>query len=119
MAAGTTLYQSMEVRESPDSVMQSYIAAASGVSGYTMNAAGTSLIFTRKYLPTWAIVVAVLGALLFLIGLLALLVRTTETLTITLAATPTGGTKVSISGLATAEMASKISAVSNSLTTAA
>lgn len=115
MAAGTSLYQSLEVRESTDAVMQSYIAAASGVSGYTMNAAGTSLIFTRKYLPTWAIVVAILGALLFLIGLLALVVRTTETLTITLSATPSGGTKVSISGLATSEMASRISVVSNSL----
>lgn len=118
MAAGTSLYQSIEVRESPDAVMQSYIAGASGASGYTMNAAGTTLIFTRKFLPTWAIVVAVLGALLFLIGLLALVVRTTETLTITLAATPSGGTKVSVSGLATPEMAAKISAVSNGLTAA-
>lgn len=115
MAAGTTLYQSIEVREAPEAVMQSYIAAGSGVGGYTMNAAGNTLIFTRKYLPTWAIVVAVLGALLFLIGLLALVVRTTETLTLSFSSGSNGGTKVTISGLATPEMAANLSAVSQGL----
>lgn len=35
--------------------------------------------YIRSYIPTWAIVLAILGALFFLLGLLFLLVRETET----------------------------------------
>lgn len=60
---------------------------------------GNSLItLTRKYLPTWAIVVAVLGALFLLIGLLALLARSTETCTISCQVGANGTTTISING---------------------
>jgi Uncharacterised protein family UPF0547 len=75
---------------------------------YTVSMAGAgSLLLTRRYTPTWAIVVAVLGALFFLLGLLALLVKDTETLTITLLPAD-GGTRVTISGIGTHEMLTRI-----------
>ncbi len=42
-----------------------------------------SLHITRRYVPVWAIIVAIVGAFFFLIGLVALLVRETEVLTVT------------------------------------
>lgn len=91
--------------------MQSFVTAAAGTNGYTLNTAGpNALILTRKFLPTWAIVVAIIGAFFFLLGLLFLLVRTTETLTVTLGEAD-GGTRVTISGLATPEMMARLNAV--------
>ena len=49
-----------------------------------LTAAGPhTLILTRRYTPTWAIVVGIIGILFFLIGLLAFFVKQTETLTVT------------------------------------
>lgn len=53
---------------------------------------------------------AIVGALLFLIGLLALLVKNTESLTIALAEVE-GGTRVTISGVATPEMIARLNGV--------
>jgi hypothetical protein len=44
---------------------------------------GNSLHITRRYVPVWAIVVAIAGAVFFLIGLIALVVRENEVLTVT------------------------------------
>ncbi|MDR0436446.1 MAG: hypothetical protein LBH11_06795, partial [Propionibacteriaceae bacterium] len=53
--------------------------------GTKTNADGTSHItIERKFVPVWAIVVAIVGFFFVLIGLLALLVKTTETCQITL-----------------------------------
>ena len=107
-APGQVYNQTVTVAEPPDSVIQRFVTATAGTSGYTMNTAGSnSLILTRKYTPTWAVVAAVLGAILFLIGLLALLVKNTESLTITLASTGEG-TRVNISGVATPEMIARL-----------
>jgi hypothetical protein len=91
--------------------MQGFVTATAGTSGYTMNTAGSnSLVLTRKYLPTWAIIVAIVGALVMLLGLLALLVRNTESLTIALAEVE-GGTRVTITGVATPEMIARLNGV--------
>jgi hypothetical protein len=91
--------------------MQTLVAATSGVPEYQLTAVGAgSLVLTRRYNPTWAIVVAVLGAFFLLIGLLALLYKETEVLTVTL--TPVdGGTAVTVSGRASAEMFGRLNAV--------
>jgi hypothetical protein len=109
-APGQNFNQTIFVSEQPEAVSQALIASASGVPGYTLNTAGTgSIVLTRKFTPTWAIVVAVLGILVFLVGLLALLVKETETLTVTL--TPVeGGTRVAVSGVATHDMMTRIGA---------
>jgi hypothetical protein len=110
-APGQSFTQSLLLDEKPETLMQSFVTAAAGANGYTLNTAGpNSLVLTRKFLPTWAIVVAIIGAFFLLLGLLFLLVRTTETLTVTLAETD-GGTRVTISGLATPEMMARLNAV--------
>jgi len=85
--------------------------AAATVPDYTVTLAGpNTLVLTRRYLPSWAVIVGVLGLLLFLIGLLAFLIRSTETLTITF--TPVeGGTRVDVSGLVSQEMDVRLTAV--------
>lgn len=93
----------------------STLLGTAGVPGYTVTTAGTgSMVLTRKYIPTWAIVVAIIGLLLFLLGILALLFKETETLAITLV--PEGDcTKVTISGVGSQEMLARISAVLRSM----
>jgi hypothetical protein len=103
------------VTEHPDLVMQRFVAATAGTREYVMAQGGpTTLILTRRYIPTWAVVVAILGLLFFLLGLLALLVRETETLTVT-AIYYGQGTQVSISGVATPQMAARLNGVLSSI----
>jgi hypothetical protein len=113
--ASQSFIQIAEVNQPADLVMQQFVSATAGASGYTVSQAGNTLILTRKYTPTWAIVLAILGALFFLVGLLLLLVKNTETLTISLAQGPTGGTRVSISGQANADLVGRLNAVLSSL----
>jgi hypothetical protein len=105
----------MTVGGDPDDVMQQIISATAGAAGYTVNMGGNrTLILTRKYTPQWAIVVAVIGILFFLIGLLALLVKETETLTVTVAPVD-GGTRVNITGQGTSELIARLENVAGSL----
>lgn len=108
---GNTMSQQRVVSDSLDSVMSRFVSATAGASDYSMNSAGrNTLVLTRQYRPTWAIVLAILGLIFFLIGLLFLLVKNTETLTVTLAS-EAGGTRVNVTGRATHEMASRIESV--------
>src|SRR5512133_2810452 len=107
-APGGVFNQTEVVPAKPDEVMSRLVAGSAGTPGYSVTTAGpNSLVFIRKYWPTWVIVVAVLGALLFLLGLLALLIRNTETLTVTLKAVA-GGTQVEIRGVASTDLISRI-----------
>ena len=114
-APGTPFNATSSVAETPENVSQTLVAATAADPGYTISAAGTgSIILTRKYIPTWAIVVAIVGLFIALLGLLALLYRDTETLTVTI--TPTdGGSRIAISGLATLEMKARINAAINGM----
>jgi len=108
---GTDINQVFSVAATPESLAQAFFAAASGSSGYQVTAAGAgSIVLTRRYTPGWAIAVAIIGALFALLGLLALLVKDTETLAITI--TPVaGGSRISINGRCTAEMVTRLNAV--------
>jgi hypothetical protein len=116
MAASGQGYNGTVVTQlGPEEAMQAIIGGLAGTSECTVNAAGNNtIILTRRYLPNSAIVLAVLGVLLFLIGLLALFVRNTETLTITLASTPEG-TRVTASGVASQELANRLNGLMASL----
>jgi len=115
---GGVFNHTVVVVEKPEPLMQRFVSATAGTSGYTMNSAGTnSLVLTRKYTPTWAIVVAVIGIIVFLIGLLALLVKNTESLTVTLTEVPEG-TRVNITGVATPDMISRFHGVLSAVSTA-
>ena len=73
-----------------------------------------SIVLTRKYIPTWAIIVAVIGVLIFLIGLLALLYRETEVTMVTV--TPVqGGSRVTVSGVGSQEMLTRLTGTMSSM----
>ena len=57
----------------------------------------STIVITRKFVPTWAIVCAIVGFLFLLLGLLFLLVRTTESCQLTLVDVP-GGTLIRAGG---------------------
>jgi rubredoxin len=114
-APGTPFNAISAVAETPENVSQTLVAATAADTAYTVSAAGTgSIILTRRYIPTWAIVVAIVGLFIALLGLLALLYKDTETLTITI--TPAaGGSRIAISGVATTEMSARITAAINAM----
>lgn len=66
--------------------------------GYTLVSQGDrTLTFTKRYRPTWATVLAIVGLLFFLLGLLFLLVKETETVLVTLSVKD-GGASVLVTG---------------------
>jgi hypothetical protein len=112
---GQNFNQTMVVATSPEQVSYALMAGTAGVPGYSVTTAGPgSIVLTRKFIPVWAIAVAIAGFLFFLIGLLALLYKETEVMSITLA--PEGaGTRVTMSGVASQEMLSRLGACLNQM----
>jgi hypothetical protein len=75
------------VSAAPAVAMQSLLSVPPGgnyFDGYEVRqVTWNSVHITRRYVPVWAIVIAALGIMFFFIGLIALLARDTEVLTIT------------------------------------
>jgi hypothetical protein len=114
-AAGQNFTETIVVAASPEAASQALISATGGAPGYTVTTAGMgSIVLMRRYTPTWAIVVAVLGVIFALLGLLALLYKNTETLTVTLVA-QAAGTRITVSGVASREMLERMAAALNAL----
>ncbi len=110
-SSGEPFNQTVILQASPEETIQRLLGSTAGTRDHTFNMAGpNSLVITRRYIPTWAVIAAVVGVLLFLIGLLALLYRETEVLTITATEVP-GGTRVTLNGMATAELVARLNAV--------
>jgi hypothetical protein len=86
-SSGKPFTYSVLVPTPPTGVMQSLLSLPAGGNYFddyeVRQVTWNSLHVTRRYVPVWAIVVAIAGAMIFLIGLLALLVRETEVLTVT------------------------------------
>jgi hypothetical protein len=61
-----------------------------------------SLTYRRKILPTWALVLAIIGLVVFLLGLLFLLAKETQTVLISLTPDDGGGTEIVVTGVKTA-----------------
>jgi len=109
--AGQNILKVRVVVERPDVVLQNLATAAAAEQGYQVTSVGgNTLILSRRYIPTWAIVVAAIGAVFLLIGLLFLFVKETETVTVTLAERE-DMTRISISGVATRSMIARLDAV--------
>jgi len=109
--AGQNILKVRVVVERPDVVLQNLATAAAAEQGYQVTSVGgNTLILSRRYIPTWAIVVAAIGAVFLLIGLLFLFVKETETVTVTLAERE-DMTRISISGVATRSMIARPDAV--------
>jgi len=71
-----------------------------------------SIQIVRQFVPTWAIVLAIIGALFFLIGLLLLLLRTTEILQVTVYEN-SGGSRVDVNGVASSRLGNQLQAALN------
>lgn len=108
---GRALSQTALVAEAPDAAIQDYFGLAAGVPEYTAAQLGpASIVLTRSYTPTWVYWIAVL---FFPIGLIALMKKEIETLTITANKAPEGS-RILISGMATAALAARVAAYANS-----
>jgi hypothetical protein len=83
-----------------------FASAAAGVRDYTFNRVGSMIILQRDYAKTWTIVLAVI---LFPVGLLFLLIRGREVLTITMGLIP-GGAEVQLSGTGDPALIERLSA---------
>jgi len=100
MSAGASYNVSFVVSAAPEYVAQAYATGLSGTGEYTFTMSGNgTIIVTRPYIPTWAIIVGAIGLLFFLLGVLAFFVRNMETLTISLTS-DANGTRVAIAGVA-------------------
>jgi hypothetical protein len=111
---GQSFNQRVAIARPPEVVMRDFVTAVSGVSGYSLTTTGPGTIMvSRKYWPWWVIIGTAIGVWFFLIGLLLLLIRETESLTILLRPIP-GGTDVQINGAATSEMATRLTMVMTS-----
>ncbi len=103
------------VETPPEAVVQQVTNTITYCDGYSFQpTAPNSVTLIRKYWPVWVIVVAVAGALLCLLGLLALLYKETETLTVTASETPEG-TQVDVSGVGSTEAIGRLNALLSGL----
>jgi hypothetical protein len=76
--------------------------------GYEIRPAGVSCVhIVRRFVPVWAIVVAIVGFFFMFLGLLVLLVRETEVLAVTVYERD-GGSYVDFSGAADPKVASAV-----------
>jgi hypothetical protein len=114
-AAGTNYTTSFVSKSSPDAVVEAVLAGLAGASDTTVTMAGPStVVVTRKYTPTWAVVVGIVGILLFLIGILAFFVKTTDTLTITISAAGKGS-RVQVTGVTSPEIVARLNGLNATL----
>lgn len=113
--AGLAFNKQAVVAATSESLMQALIAAASVAQGCRVTSLGPgSIVVVRRYRPTWTIVIAIIGALFALLGLLALLYQAEETLTITLSGVE-GGTRVVVSGTTSGELMHRVNTVLSSI----
>ncbi len=103
------------VQQRPDVVIQQISSAAATSDGYTFQMTGpTSVVLTRKYWPMWLIIAVIIGTFFFLIGLLGLLYKETETLSVT-AGEEGDATTVNLSGKGSSELIGRLNAFLASL----
>lgn len=100
---GTMYSKTVLTSADPDQVTQEIATRLAGVSTNVSVPQSGTVIATRSSRPGWAIILAVLCSLLFLVGLLFLLVKQTQTVTVR--TRPSGRrTRVEISGTADVDM---------------
>jgi len=101
--------QELLVSEPPDAVLRRFVVAANGLDGTLSSPVPGTLVLTRTYRPAAAWVVAILGAVV-LIGLLALLVTYTDTITIAVEKAGSG-TRITLVGTGTRQAVARIEGV--------
>lgn len=110
--AGQSYNQIVVLQNPAPVVSQDVVSSVAGANGVTVTTAGPgSIIITRTYIPTWAIVLGILGLLFFLVGIIFFFMKETESLTITLSPLQGGGTEVRATGTASPEVIGRLNAV--------
>ena len=100
--AGTPInFQTVVPRSRPEVINSVMMMASSQGTVASDNQSYISI--TRKYIPMWAIIVAIVGFFVAFLGLLALLVKTTEVCTIQFSDVQ-GGTLVQVSGIGSPQL---------------
>jgi hypothetical protein len=110
-ASGVAINRQVITKKSEQEVasylMQSFNTGGGYFDQTTVTPMGTSGIsIQRKYLPTAMIVIAIIGALCALLGLIALAFRKTENCNITIQKNDSGTTTVSVNGTISPNMQS-------------
>jgi len=106
-SAGSSFHHTALVSTPLGETTELLITKLSSARGYTVSATEGSLLLKRRYVPNWALLVALVGVFVFFLGLLALFVREEESATILLAA-HNGGSRVIITGMVNDEMREKL-----------
>lgn len=110
---GRAFAQTVILPGPPDAVRHQLHMAAFGVRGYTVIDTGpSSMTLERRFIPTWALVLAGIGLFAILLGLLFLLVRETERTEIRFGPEAGSlGTRVGVSGVVDSEMLNRLQGV--------
>jgi hypothetical protein len=117
-AAGTAYKRSITTRVAPEEATQALVTSATGAPGYTVTVVDyDTVLLTRRYIPTWAIVLGVATLPFLLLGLVAFLIKNTETVTVSVSNTQEG-TDVMASGVASVVMAERLNGVFEGLQSA-
>jgi hypothetical protein len=83
VAKTINIHERMVPRRQRADVFATITATAERIKPYRVTSpAADTLVLTRRVTPTWAVVLAVIGLLVFMLGLLFLLVKTTEVITV-------------------------------------
>jgi hypothetical protein len=116
LSAGTGVFQQVRITAPPAVAVQQFLALGATSPGFAVVQTGpNSLVIRRRFLPLWALIVAIVGFfVIFVFSLLFLLVRQEEALAITVV--PDGsGARVDVQGFTSADMTGRITAIVSSL----
>ena len=93
----------------PEHVLQAFLTGFDGTDVIVTLSGVNNIVITRRYIPTWAVIVGILGLLFFLLGIFAFFIKETEVLTVVLSPEADGRqTRVVISGVAGAAVAARV-----------
>jgi hypothetical protein len=106
---GIHFFDSVNTSLAKDEISTEIRAACSGIKNYKIEAPTPGLIIlTRRFIPTWAIILGVLLTITAIFGIFIFFVRSTEILTITMV-DDGEKTKVSASGEGSADLRLRLS----------
>ena len=98
--AKSIAFTNIRTRTPAHEVISQATGILSSAKGYNIKVANENMVTAgRRYRPLWAIILAIIGAFVFLVGLLFLLVKNEDSITVSTKADSTSGvTVVSILG---------------------
>lgn len=121
---GIAINTAFKTRMSPSDCVQQVLTSLNNVGGNwndsseSVLTSNTLITITRKYRPTWAIVLTVILTLVVLIGLLLILYKAKETCTIAFNQGEDGYTNVQINGIVSPDVYNVLQVVIGQMQTA-